>query len=213
MAPLFGHSARRRWWSAAFLHTAWLWANTFGSGVLSLRLYSSAAMCAALLVTWKTIRRYYGMWATAFGSLLIWGTSGTLLDQNAEGRYYGLYMLAVALAVEMYASLAARVEAPRPVACSCFLLAGCVGVDPRDGFAVQRLAAAGFDRHGWGAGTVQVEGLSRLGGWLADFAGVGAGYFAHRWQWGSRTDGFVCRGWARCSIRTSSIPGWNGLPG
>jgi hypothetical protein len=96
-----------------FYTTAWLWARSFGSGVLSLRLYSSVAMCAALLVTWKTIRRYYGMWATAFGVLLIWGTSGTLLDQNAEGRYYGLYMLTVAISVEIYARLAAHPEPTR----------------------------------------------------------------------------------------------------
>ena len=96
-----------------FYTTAWLWAKSFGSGVLSLRLYSSVAMCAALLVTWKAIRRYYSMWATAFGVLLIWGTSGTLLDQNAEGRYYGLYMLAAAVSVEIYSRLAAKPEPTR----------------------------------------------------------------------------------------------------
>jgi hypothetical protein len=96
-----------------FYTTAWLWAKSFGSGVLSLRLYSSVAMCAALLVTWKAIRRYYSMWATAFGVLLIWGTSGTLLDQNAEGRYYGLFMLAAAVSVEMYSRLAAKPELTR----------------------------------------------------------------------------------------------------
>ena len=96
-----------------FYTTAWLWAKTFGAGILSLRLYSSVAMCAALLVTWKTIRRYYGLWPTAFGVLLIWGTSGTLLDQNAEGRFYGLYMLTVAISVEIYARLAARSEPTR----------------------------------------------------------------------------------------------------
>jgi hypothetical protein len=91
-----------------FYTTVWLWAKVFGPGVLSLRLYSCVAMCVALLVTWKAVRRYYGMWATAFGVLLLWGTSGTLLDQNAEGRFYGLYMLSVAISVEMYARLLAR---------------------------------------------------------------------------------------------------------
>lgn len=96
-----------------FYTTAWFWAKAFGSGVLSLRLYSSVAMCAALLLTWKTIRRYYGVGPAAFGVLLIWGTSGTLLDQNAEARFYGLYMLTVAVAVEVYACLAARAEPTR----------------------------------------------------------------------------------------------------
>ena len=96
-----------------FYTTVWLWAKLFGTTVLSFRLYSCAAVCAALLVTWKALRRYYGMWATAFGVLLIWGTSGTLLDQNAEGRFYGLYLLSVAISVEMYACLVSRDEPGR----------------------------------------------------------------------------------------------------
>ena len=90
-----------------FYTTAWLWAKAFGTGVLTLRLYSSVAMCAALLVTWGTVRRFYGLWATAFGVLTIWGTSGVLLDQNAEARFYGLYMLTVAVTFNIYARLAA----------------------------------------------------------------------------------------------------------
>ena len=91
-----------------FYTTAWLWVKTFGASVLSLRLYSCAAMCAALLVTWRCIRRVYGFWATAFGVLWMWGSSDLLLDQNAEGRFYGLYMLAVAVVVDVYSRLAAR---------------------------------------------------------------------------------------------------------
>ncbi len=104
-----------------FYTTAWLWARTFGSGVLSLRLYSSVAMCAALFITWKTIRRFYPVWPTAFGVLLLWGTSGTLLDQNAEGRFYGLYMLTVALTVEIYARLVARPQPSRLLLVFTFL--------------------------------------------------------------------------------------------
>jgi hypothetical protein len=91
-----------------FYTTAWLWVKAFGASVLSLRLYSCAAMCGALLVTWRCIRRVYGLWATAFGVLWMWGSSGLLLDQNAEGRFYGLYMLAVALVVDVYLRLTTR---------------------------------------------------------------------------------------------------------
>jgi hypothetical protein len=91
-----------------FYTTAWLWAKVFGTGVLTLRLYSCIAMCGALLVTWRTIRRFYGVWATAFGVLTIWGTSGVLLEQNVEARFYGLYMLAVAITVDVYTRLLAR---------------------------------------------------------------------------------------------------------
>ena len=94
-----------------FYTTAWLWAKAFGTGVLTLRLYSSVAMCGALVVTWRTIRRFYGMWATAFGVLAFWGTSGVLLEQNVEARFYGLYMLAVAITVDLYTRL---VERPVP---------------------------------------------------------------------------------------------------
>ena len=64
-------------------------------------------------MTWRTIRRFYGMWATGFGVLTMWGTSGLLLDQNVEARFYGIYMLAVALAVNIYARLITE-PVPRP---------------------------------------------------------------------------------------------------
>jgi hypothetical protein len=96
-----------------FYTTAWLWVKAFGGGVLTLRLYSGIAMCAALLVTWRTIRRFYGLWATAFGVLAFWGTSNVVLDQNVEARFYGLYMLVIALTVNLYARLVDRREPTR----------------------------------------------------------------------------------------------------
>jgi hypothetical protein len=96
-----------------FYTTAWVWAKAFGTSILSLRLYSCAWMCGALLVTWRCIRRVYGLWATAFGVLWMWGASGLLLDQNAEGRFYGLFVFAVAVAVDVYLRLAARTTATR----------------------------------------------------------------------------------------------------
>ncbi|MGA3224961.1 MAG: glycosyltransferase family 39 protein [Acidobacteriaceae bacterium] len=91
-----------------FYTTAWLWAKAFGTGVLTLRLYSCVAMCAALVVTWRTLRRFYGTWATAFGVLTFWGTSGLLLDENAEARFYGLFLLTVAVALNIYTRLNAE---------------------------------------------------------------------------------------------------------
>ncbi len=104
-----------------FYTTAWLWAKAFGTGVLTLRLYSSVAMCAALLVTWRTIRRFYGLWATAFGVLVFWGTSGVLLEQNVEARFYGLYMLVVAVTVDLYTRLVARPVPTRVLLVLAFL--------------------------------------------------------------------------------------------
>ena len=88
-----------------FYTTVWLWAKAFGAGVLSLRMYSCVAFCAALLVTWRTLRRFYGPWATAFGVLTFWGVSGLVLDENANARFYGLFLLAVTLALNIYARL------------------------------------------------------------------------------------------------------------
>jgi hypothetical protein len=104
-----------------FYTTAWLWAKAFGTGVLTLRLYSSVAICGALLVTWTTIRRFYGVWATAFGVLAFWGTSFVLLEQNVEARFYGLYLLAVAITVDLYTRLVARPEPTRALLLLAFL--------------------------------------------------------------------------------------------
>jgi hypothetical protein len=104
-----------------FYTTAWFWAKAFGTGVLTLRLYSCIALCGALLVTWGTIRRFYGMWATAFGVLAFWGTSGMLLEQNVEARFYGLYLLAVAITVDLYTRLVERSVPSRGLLVLAFL--------------------------------------------------------------------------------------------
>lgn len=101
-----------------FYTTAWIWAKIFGSSAISLRLYSCLAFCAAFVVLWRTVRRAYGVHATAVGLLMVWGTSALILDLNAEARFYGLYMLMVAIAVLFYLRLAEQ-ENPGPI-----LLAG-----------------------------------------------------------------------------------------
>ncbi len=103
-----------------FYTTAWIWAKAFGTSVIALRLYSSCALCAALVITWRTIRRFYGLWATAVGILIFWGTSGTLLDQNVEARFYGLYMLTVAITFAFYVRLITRKEITRFVLLAAF---------------------------------------------------------------------------------------------
>ncbi len=176
-----------------FYTTAWLWAKAFGTGVLTLRLYSSVAMCAALLVTWRTIRRFYGMWATAFGVLAIWGTSGVLLEQNAEARFYGLYMLAVALTVDLYTRLVARPAPSRWLLVSSLLLSGRFGADSRLGLDLWRVDPVGID---------PVRCLQRddsdlrfissmqLVGWPS---WSGSLRFGHPWRQANLTGGYRCR--------------------
>ncbi len=54
--------------------------------------------------------RYAG---TAFGVLAFWGTSGLLLNQNVEARFYGLFILTVAFSVDVYTRLVLQ-PAPKP---------------------------------------------------------------------------------------------------
>ncbi|QDA61941.1 glycosyltransferase family 39 protein [Hymenobacter jejuensis] len=80
----------------------WGWDKLFGSAELSLRLFSSLGMAAALLLTWATLRRTYALWATATGTLLVFCTSKVILNQNAEARMYGLFLALSALAILFY---------------------------------------------------------------------------------------------------------------
>jgi hypothetical protein len=93
-----------------FYTTAWLWARLTGTTTLGLRFYSCAAICGALAVLWFTLRRAYGFRSSAFGLLMVWGTSSLLLDQNAEARFYGLYLLTFAVAVSVYLRMTERKE-------------------------------------------------------------------------------------------------------
>jgi hypothetical protein len=88
----------------------WVWDKAFGSAELSLRLFSSLGICLALLLTWATLRRTYGFWATSLGTLAVFGTSTVILDQNAEARMYGLFLALGAGAFLLYERLCRRRE-------------------------------------------------------------------------------------------------------
>lgn len=80
----------------------WIWDKAFGSSELSLRLFSSLGMCVALVVTWVTVRRHFGLWQTAIGVLGVFCTSEVILLQNAEARMYGLFLALTAFALLLY---------------------------------------------------------------------------------------------------------------
>lgn len=87
------------------------WTRIAGTSDLSLRLFTSLGIMVSLAVVWFMLRRTYGMWpssAGAFGVLLL---SYQVLRQNAEARFYGLYMALVALALFSYDEFA-RQERP-----------------------------------------------------------------------------------------------------
>lgn len=83
----------------AFHLIARAWVAVFGSSVLSLRLFSCAGMCVALVVMWSTLRRYFQLRAVAFGILMVWCNSTLLLTYNSEARNYGLFLAFAALTV------------------------------------------------------------------------------------------------------------------
>lgn len=80
----------------------WLWARPFGAGELSLRLFSSLGFCVALWLTWRVLRRAYGTWPAAIGSLAVFCTSTLVFEQNAEARMYGLYLALAAAAMLLF---------------------------------------------------------------------------------------------------------------
>ena len=79
----------------------WGWARIFGDSELALRMFSSLSVCGAFWVMWKVLRPKYGFFA-ASASLVAAFLGRPLLVQNGEARFYGLYLLACAMAIERY---------------------------------------------------------------------------------------------------------------
>ena len=102
-----------------FYLTGWPWAHVFGLSDLSLRLYSSFGVCGAFLVLLATLRRRFSGSSAFLGTAFGLFASLIVLDQNAEARGYGLYLLLFALALAQALKIA---EAPRPSAAALVLL-------------------------------------------------------------------------------------------
>jgi hypothetical protein len=103
-----------------FYLTAWPWAHVFGVSDLSLRLYSCVGVCAAFLVLGRALGRHFSMRAGYLGAGFGMFACMVVIDQNAEARGYGLYLLLCALAI---AQLLRMGETPRPTARDLTLLA------------------------------------------------------------------------------------------
>lgn len=80
----------------------WLWAKLFNSTELSLRLFSSLGICAAFVTVWITLRRIYNFWSASIGTLAAFCLSSVILEQNAETRFYGLFIAVCALGLLQY---------------------------------------------------------------------------------------------------------------
>lgn len=102
-----------------FYLTAWTWARVFGNSDLSLRLYSSVGVCAAFLLLIAMMRRRFSARAAFLGVAFGMFSSLMVVDQNAEARAYGLYLLLATAAVAQALRIA---ETSRPSARDLALL-------------------------------------------------------------------------------------------
>lgn len=77
------------------------WSALFGTGPLSLRIVSALALSAALALAWRTLRRAYPTHAVGMGVAAVFFGAPVLLEQVAQARYYGLFVLAAAVAMSL----------------------------------------------------------------------------------------------------------------
>jgi hypothetical protein len=102
-----------------FYLTLWPWAHIFGISDLSLRLCSSAGVCAAFLVLTRALSLRFTARSAFLGTGFGMFACMIVIDQNAEARGYGLYLLLCALAI---AQLLRMTESSRPSSRDLLLL-------------------------------------------------------------------------------------------
>jgi hypothetical protein len=80
---------------------AWCWTALFGMSALTLRLFSAAAIAAAILVMYAVLRRNFGAFAAA-AALAVSLLNPELLYQSSQARFHALVVVEVAIAVVTY---------------------------------------------------------------------------------------------------------------
>ncbi len=94
------------------------WLTLFGPSELSFRLFSSTCFGLAFAVSWAALRRFYGVGLIAFALFNTWFFSPPFVAHMAEGRFYGLLVLAVSLAFWLTLRLA---DDPQPTPARLYL--------------------------------------------------------------------------------------------
>ncbi|MGI4830049.1 MAG: ArnT family glycosyltransferase [Janthinobacterium lividum] len=102
-----------------FYLTGRAWLQLFGHSALAFRLYSASCFGLAFAVSWAAMRRFYGTGIVAFALFNTWFFSAPFVEHMAEGRFYGLLVLGVSLAIWLVFALA---EAPRPTPAHFYVL-------------------------------------------------------------------------------------------
>ncbi|HSU18760.1 MAG TPA: glycosyltransferase family 39 protein [Acidobacteriaceae bacterium] len=75
-----------------------LWTDVFGLNQLTLRLFSTAGMAASLGLVWTIARRYFSTPVVAISIVCVYLTPAQMLWQELNGRFYGTFLAAAALA-------------------------------------------------------------------------------------------------------------------
>ncbi len=75
------------------------WLHLFGPSEVAFRLFSAVGFGLGFVLTWATLRRFYGRWVVAFAMFNTYFCSQPLVLHMVEGRFYGLLTFALALTV------------------------------------------------------------------------------------------------------------------
>jgi len=131
---------------------AYAWGSIFGTALLSLRLFSSLFVCAGVLLLWSTLRKCYSVLAVALSIAATTITSGLLLHQNAEARYYGFFFACAALVFAMHFHLTQEPQPSRKlIACAIAAHVALLMSHPFGMlYSAMAIAALVFSDHRWG---------------------------------------------------------------
>jgi hypothetical protein len=158
-----------------YFAVGWIWTKLFSASELSLRLFSSLGICAALVITWLTMRRVYSFWPVSIATLSVFCLSGIILEQNAEARYYGLFLAVSALALYDYGTLSSPTSRGRRFSPMTAVIHALMVYTHPFGFVysgVILLALIIHDR--WHGGARPYVYLSVLASWLSFLPWLGA---------------------------------------
>lgn len=90
-------SVVKGWWEGAdgggpvYYLLAKVWIHFFGLSALTLRLFSAAGMCTAVLLLWITARRFLSTVAISFSMGLVYLIPLETRWQEVNGRFYVLF--------------------------------------------------------------------------------------------------------------------------
>jgi hypothetical protein len=106
----------------------WFWAKVFGNTDLSLRLFSSLAICVTLTLVWIVLRRTYNFWLASIATLSVFSFSDLILYHNVEVRMYGLFSAVCALALLAFDTINRQEKCSRKLLVANSLIHGAIVV-------------------------------------------------------------------------------------